>query len=128
MIAAGPIRRAEILSLPKRTAAHDCNPGRDKISASPKNVTRKELRRTKWKNAKQSLRSSFLEELVPGADFEKAALPWWDSRVLDSLTVVALVSELEDAFDITIPAVEVVVENFNSVDGLTAMVQRLMED
>ena len=36
--------------------------------------------------------------------------------------------ELEDAFDITIPAVEVVVENFNSVDGLTAMVKRLVED
>lgn len=35
---------------------------------------------------------------------------------------------LEDAFDITIPAVEVVVENFNSVDGLTAMVKRLVED
>ena len=37
-------------------------------------------------------------------------------------------AELEDAFDITIPAVEVVVENFNSVDGLTAMVKRLVED
>ena len=42
--------------------------------------------------------------------------------------IVALVAELEDAFDITIPAVEVVVENFNSVDGLTAMVKRLVED
>ena len=37
-------------------------------------------------------------------------------------------AELEAAFDITIPAVEVVVENFNSVDGLTAMVKRLVED
>ena len=40
----------------------------------------------------------------------------------------AVAAELEDAFDITIPAVEVVVENFNSVDGLTAMVKRLVED
>ncbi len=68
-----------------------------------------------------------LEELAPGGDFENCTM-LVDSRVLDSLTIVALVSELEDAFDITIPAVEVVVENFNSVDGLTAMVQRLMED
>ena len=67
-----------------------------------------------------------LEELAPGGDFTCTTLV--DDRVLDSLTIVALVAELEDAFDITIPAVEVVVENFNSVDGLTAMVQRLVED
>ena len=68
-----------------------------------------------------------LDELAPGGDFVGCST-LVDSRVLDSLTIVALVSELEDAFDITIPAVGVVVENFNSVDGLTAMVQRLMED
>ena len=66
-----------------------------------------------------------LEELAPGGDFENCTT-LVDSRVLDSLTIVALVSELEDAFDITIPAVEVVVENFNSVDGLTAMVPGLL--
>ena len=68
-----------------------------------------------------------LDELAPGADFE-GCTTLVDDRVLDSLTIVALVAELEDAFDITIPAVEVVVENFNSVDGLTAMVKRLVED
>ena len=67
-----------------------------------------------------------LDELAPGADFE-GCTTLVDDRVLDSLTIVALVAELEDAFDITIPAVEVVVENFNSVDGLTAMVKRLVE-
>ena len=65
-----------------------------------------------------------LDELAPGADVE-GCTTLVDDRVLDSLTIVA---ELEDAFDITIPAVEVVVENFNSVDGLTAMVKRLVED
>ena len=63
-----------------------------------------------------------LDELAPGADFE-GCTTLVDDRVLDSL-----MAELEDAFDITIPAVEVVVENFNSVDGLTAMVKRLVED
>ena len=48
--------------------------------------------------------------------------------ILDILDELAPGAELEDAFDITIPAVEVVVENFNSVDGLTAMVKRLVED
>ena len=68
-----------------------------------------------------------LDELAPGAEVE-GCTTLVDDRVLDSLTIVALVAELEDAFDITIPAVEVVVENFNSVDGLTAMVKRLVED
>ena len=63
-----------------------------------------------------------LDELAPGADVE-GCTTLVDDRVLDSLTIVALVAELEDAFDITIP-----VENFNSVDGLTAMVKRLVED
>ena len=46
-----------------------------------------------------------LDELAPGADFE-GCTTLVDDRVLDSLTIVALVAELEDAFDITIPAVE----------------------
>ena len=61
-----------------------------------------------------------LDELAPGAEVE-GCTTLVDDRVLDSLT-------MEDPFDITIPAVEVVVENFNSVDGLTAMVKRLVED
>ena len=61
-----------------------------------------------------------LDELAPGAEVE-GCTTLVDDRVLDSLTIVALVAELEDAL-------EVVVENFNSVDGLTAMVKRLVED
>ena len=47
-----------------------------------------------------------LDELAPGAEVE-GCTTLVDDRVLDSLTIVALVAELEDAFDITIPAVEV---------------------
>lgn len=69
---------------------------------------------------------SLLEELKSGVDFtSKTDLV--DSRVLDSLTILALVSDLEDAFDITIPAVEIVPQNFNSVAGILAMVVRLRE-
>ncbi len=69
---------------------------------------------------------SLLEELKSGVDFTS----WTnlvDSRILDSLTILALVSDLEDAFDITIPAVEIVPQNFNSVAGILAMVVRLRE-
>ena len=51
-----------------------------------------------------------------------------DDRLLDSLTIIALVAELEDAFDVSIPAVEIVPANFNSVDAMTAMVQRLVDE
>ena len=69
---------------------------------------------------------SLLEELKSGVDFTSRT-DVVDSRVLDSLTILALVSDLEDAFDITIPAVEIVPQNFNSVAGILAMVVRLRE-
>ena len=70
---------------------------------------------------------SLLEELKSGVDFTSRT-DLVDSRVLDSLTILALVSDLEDAFDITIPAVEIVPQNFNSVAGILAMVVRLREN
>lgn len=69
---------------------------------------------------------SLLEELKSGVDFTSRT-NLVDSRILDSLTILALVSDLEDAFDITIPAVEIVPQNFNSVAGILAMVVRLRE-
>lgn len=69
---------------------------------------------------------SLLEELKADVDFASRT-DLVDSRVLDSLTILALVSDLEDTFDITIPAVEIVPQNFNSVAGIKAMVDRLRE-
>ena len=50
-----------------------------------------------------------------------------DSRELDSLTIISLVAELEDAFDVVVPAVEIVPESFNSLDGIWSLVCRLRE-
>lgn len=69
---------------------------------------------------------SLLEDLKADVDFASRT-DLVDSRVLDSLTILALVSDLEDTFDITIPAVEIVPQNFNSVAGIKAMVDRLRE-
>lgn len=67
-----------------------------------------------------------MRELFPGVDFAgSAALV--DDRVLDSLAMISLVAELEDAFDVTIPAIEVTAENFNSVEAIQALVDRLSE-
>ncbi len=68
-----------------------------------------------------------LESLKPGVDY-KTADNLVDSRVLDSLTILALVPELEDAFDVTIPAVEIVPANFNSAQAIDALVTRLVEE
>ena len=51
-----------------------------------------------------------------------------DDHLLDSFTIISLVSELEDAFDISIDAAEMTPENFNSAANLWKMVERLQED
>ena len=68
-----------------------------------------------------------LESLKPGVDYENAT-DLVDGRVLDSLTILALVPELEDTFDVTIPAVEIVPANFNSAQAINALVERLVEE
>ena len=49
-----------------------------------------------------------------------------DDHYLDSLDIVTLISELSDEFDIVIPPQEIVEKNFNSLDALCAMVEKLM--
>lgn len=51
-----------------------------------------------------------------------------DDHLLDSFAIISLVSELEDAFDISIDAAEMTSENFNSAANLWKMVERLQED
>ena len=65
-----------------------------------------------------------LEEMQPEIDFHKETA-LIDDHLLDSLTVLSLISELEDAFDITIPAVEIIPQNFNSAEAMWELIQRL---
>ncbi len=65
-----------------------------------------------------------LADIRPDTDFEgEEALI--DDNILESLDIVALVGELNDAFDIQITVDELVPENFNSVDRMLAMIERL---
>lgn len=68
-----------------------------------------------------------LEDLNPGVDYANSTT-LIDDRLIESLVMVSLVADLEDTFDITIPAVEIVPANFNSVDAMAALVQRLLDD
>lgn len=67
-----------------------------------------------------------LTDLCPGENLASCN-ELVDSRILDSLTIVALVAELEDKFGITIPTVEIVADNFNSAGSIHALVSRLIE-
>ena len=71
--------------------------------------------------------AEILEELCPDEDV-RTSKALVEDRILTSMTMIALVAELEDEFDIAIPAVEVVVENFNSVEAIAALVDRLREE
>lgn len=51
-----------------------------------------------------------------------------DGRVLDSFDILEIISSLNDEFDISIPAKDVVPENFNSARAITAMVNRLLAE
>ena len=48
-----------------------------------------------------------------------------DDGILDSLDIVTLVTELNAAFDVRIPAIEILPDNFNSVGAMVAMIERL---
>ena len=67
-----------------------------------------------------------LSEIRPDVDFanEQKLI---DDGILDSLTITGIISALSMEFGIIIPYEEIVEENFNSVAGLAAMVERLQE-
>ena len=68
-----------------------------------------------------------LEEIRPDLDFANCQ-DLIDGHHLNSLDIISIVAELEDAFDITVPTVEVIPHNFNSAQNLWAMIQRLQEE
>ncbi len=68
-----------------------------------------------------------LEEIQPEVDYETCT-DLIDGHYLDSLSILSLVAEIEEEFDITIPTVEIIPENFNSAEALWDMIERLQEE
>ena len=58
-----------------------------------------------------------LEDIQPDVDYETCT-DLIDGHHLDSLSILSLVAEMEEEFDITIPTVEIIPENFNSAKPL----------
>jgi len=69
---------------------------------------------------------ALLTEEFPEIDFT-ASEALVDDGILDSLTITGIIAALSMEFGITIPYEEIIEENFNSVAGLAAMVERLQD-
>ena len=68
-----------------------------------------------------------LTDLHPDVDFasENALI---DDGILDSLDIVSLVAAIDTEFGVTVPAEEIIPENFNSADSLWALITKLDEE
>lgn len=68
-----------------------------------------------------------LQELHEEVDFDKEK-KLVDDKILDSFDLVTLVAELGEEFDVEITAKDFIEENFNSLDALTKMIARLLDE
>lgn len=68
-----------------------------------------------------------LEEIKPEIDYN-AEIKLIDNGILDSLSILSLVTEIENEYDIEISPMDLIPENFNSAHALMVMINRLKED
>lgn len=64
-----------------------------------------------------------LKEIQPAEDFENSDNFILDG-LLDSFDVVQLVSDLETAFSVHISALEILPENFQSIDSILSLLEK----
>ena len=67
---------------------------------------------------------ALLQEEYPEVDFTSSD-ELVDEGILDSLTLTGIIAALSMEFDIEIPYDEIIEENFNSVEVMAEMVERL---
>lgn len=68
-----------------------------------------------------------LESLQPEVDYETTT-NLVDGRYLDSLTILSLISEIEDCFDVEIPTTAIIPANFNSAKSIFELITKLKEE
>lgn len=68
-----------------------------------------------------------LEGLHPEVDF-KTCKTLIDDKIFDSFDIVSTITEISSTFDVTIPAGEIIPENFNSAQALFELIQRLEDE
>ena len=68
-----------------------------------------------------------LKNIHPDVDFETCTT-LVDDRIIDSFDIVTIISEINDEYDVVIPAEDIVPENFNSAKALYELIQRLEDE
>ena len=68
-----------------------------------------------------------LEDLHDDVDFTTCTT-LIDDKILDSFDIVTIVAEVNNVFDVQIPAEELKPENYNSAKSLYALIERLEEE
>ena len=68
-----------------------------------------------------------LEGIEAGVDYNNCKT-LIDDGYLDSLAIISLVAEVEEEFDVQIPTVEIVPENFNSAEAIYNLILRIQEE
>lgn len=67
-----------------------------------------------------------LEQVKPDVDFaEETALI--DDGILESFDIIAIVNEINDAFDVEITVAHLKPENFNSAEAIWNLIQELQD-
>lgn len=67
---------------------------------------------------------SILTGLRPEFDFTQEGVNFIEEGMLDSFDMISLVSELDAQFGISIDGVDIVPENFGTVDDIVATIKR----
>lgn len=65
-----------------------------------------------------------LEDLIPGVELE-GRTDLVESGDLDSMTILNLISDISDEFEVTIPVSEVIPENFESPEAIMSLIEKL---
>lgn len=65
-----------------------------------------------------------LKDVRDDIDFENTS-DLVSSKILTSFDIIQLISTLDDEYDVSIPASEIVPENFDSIEAIYALIQKL---
>lgn len=68
-----------------------------------------------------------LEDVKGNVDYENCTT-LVDDRVLDSFDILSIISSINDEFDVSVPAKDIVPDNFNSAQAMLDMVKRLVDE
>ena len=68
-----------------------------------------------------------LSEVRPDVVFEKEK-NLIDDGILDSFDIIQVVTELNENFDVEISVEDLLPENFNSIEGMIELIEKLQQD